>query len=193
MCNLPSGSYSRTSPNLAAADADKFANYGIPNEYKGVGFLIKRLVCSYNVAGTLLTLHEDTYDGDDLRGSLPGTTGGGGGTGTSGNLPAGGADTFVLVKQSAIDYDATWVDPDIIRASVTDSTLTGVGTSGDPLSVDLDGTYAQELTAIPRKVHFVYGGSSDGGATPDATTQASIDALTALSIPLTNIRWIYTA
>jgi hypothetical protein len=134
-------------------------------------------------------LYEGTYDGDDLRGQTPGTTAGGGGFGAGGNLPIGGADGQYLAKQSAIDYDAIWQD---LLVS-TDDTLTGVGTSGDPLSVDLEGTYAQELTIVPRTVYFVYGGSGDGGATPDATTQVSIDALTTLNVPIENIRWIYTA
>jgi hypothetical protein len=189
MMNRPSGSYAQSKPEEAAADIQKFTNYSVPDEYRGVGFLLRRLVCSFNVGGTLLTLYEGTYDGDDLRGQTPGTTAGGGGFGAGGNLPIAGATDQHLVKQSAIDYDAVWQD---LLVS-TDDTLTGVGTSGDPLSVDLEGTYAQELTIVPRTVYFVYGGSGDGGATPDATTQVSIDALTTLNVPIENIRWIYTA
>jgi len=48
-----------------------------------------------------------------------------------------------------------------------------------------------ELSAAPRRVYFIYGDSTDGGITPDAITQVSIDALLALGIPLANIRWIY--
>ena len=80
-----------------------------------------------------------------------------------------------------------------LSSVLTDSTLTGNGTTISALSVDLEGTVAQELVAVPRKVHFVYGGSPDAGVTPDATTQASIDALLAINIPIENIRWIYTA
>lgn len=47
------------------------------------------------------------------------------------------------------------------------------------------------ITNVPRLVHWVYGGSPDGGTTPNAITQVSIDALVALGIPTSNIRWLY--
>jgi hypothetical protein len=47
------------------------------------------------------------------------------------------------------------------------------------------------LDAAPRHVFWVYGDSTDGGTTPDATTQASIDALIAAGVPEANIRWLY--
>lgn len=52
-------------------------------------------------------------------------------------------------------------------------------------------TNTTEYPNIPRRVYFVYGDSSDGGTTPDATTQASINALVAAGIPTNNIRWLY--
>lgn len=47
------------------------------------------------------------------------------------------------------------------------------------------------LASYPRNVWMVYGDSSDGGTTPDSTTQASIDALIADGVPAANIRWLY--
>ena len=50
---------------------------------------------------------------------------------------------------------------------------------------------ALDALNVPRRVYWVYGDSTDGGTTPDATTQASIDALVAAGIPEANIRWLY--
>lgn len=56
-------------------------------------------------------------------------------------------------------------------------------------------TYAKavalELAAVPRKIWMVYGDSTDGGTTPDSTTQTSIDALLTAGVPSNNIRWMY--
>jgi hypothetical protein len=72
MVNLPSGSYNTSA--LAIADADKTANYNIPAEFKGVGFLIGRLtVQNAGGAGGTFTLHQN----EDLRGQFPSTFAGG--------------------------------------------------------------------------------------------------------------------
>jgi len=59
--NLPSGSY--LSADDASADASKYTNYSIPEEYRGTGFLIHRYVCTWNGAGTAFTI-TDSF-GDD--------------------------------------------------------------------------------------------------------------------------------
>ena len=111
MMNRPSGGYSASKPAEAAADILNYNNYSIPEEYKGVGFLLRRLICSLNPAGTALTLYEGTYEGDDLRGQSPGITAGGGGFAGSGNVPPGGDIGQHLTKVSAIDNDTAWTPP----------------------------------------------------------------------------------
>ena len=54
-----------------------------------------------------------------------------------------------------------------------------------------DNTAALDALNVERRVYWVYGDSTDGGTTPDTTTQASIDALVAAGIPEANIRWLY--
>ncbi len=70
--NLPSGSYN--SPDAVRADASKFTDYSIPEEFKGTGFLIHRLVVTINSPGTIWTI--DAGAGDDIRGQLPNTSAG---------------------------------------------------------------------------------------------------------------------
>lgn len=53
--------------------------------------------------------------------------------------------------------------------------------------------YSTSIGLIPRLVFWVYGDSTDGGTTPDSTTQTSIDTLLAAGIQSANIRWLYTA
>lgn len=54
---------------------------------------------------------------------------------------------------------------------------------GAPLSIS--------IATIPGLDYQVNGSSSDGGTTPDATTQSYIDALVASGVPLANIVWRY--
>ena len=73
-CNVPAGSYNSSA--AARSDASSYNNFTIPTEFKGTGFLLYRLVMRNN-GGTTWTL--DTGGaGDDLRGSIPGTTAGSG-------------------------------------------------------------------------------------------------------------------
>lgn len=58
-------------------------------------------------------------------------------------------------------------------------------------SASLASAVADILAIAPRYTWWVFGDSTDGGTTPDATTQASINALIAAGIPETNIRWLY--
>ena len=62
--NLPSGSYASSA--AAQEDADNYANYNIPPEFKGTGFLIAR----YNVQGKTSGLWVEV-DSVDLRGLTP--------------------------------------------------------------------------------------------------------------------------
>jgi len=69
--NLPSGFY--TSNAAAIADASHYANYNIPSQYTGEGFLIAKLTYTYNQGGQHLTLVEAI----DLRGQIPSIFAGG--------------------------------------------------------------------------------------------------------------------
>ena len=70
--NLPSGSYNKAS--YAKKDANKKANYSIPSEFKGSGFLIASYVFHYDSAdGGTWTNEQFT----DLRGLFPSITAGG--------------------------------------------------------------------------------------------------------------------
>jgi len=76
MCNLPSGSYNSDAGLKASNDLNKTAVYTIPAEFTGTGFLIARLTVS--VSGSVTYVIEQN---EDLRGSTPGTTAGGGAVG----------------------------------------------------------------------------------------------------------------
>jgi hypothetical protein len=72
MCNLPGGSYNAASQ--ADLDANKFADFTIPDDFRGAGFLIARLVVQHAAGGGgtwSLTRNED------LRGQQPQTGAGG--------------------------------------------------------------------------------------------------------------------
>jgi hypothetical protein len=68
--NLPSGGYGVLKPTEARADLLGYTNYGISSDFKGTGFLIRRLIVSRSAAGTSWTVYTES-DGDDLRGQLP--------------------------------------------------------------------------------------------------------------------------
>lgn len=72
-CNLPSGSYNNTAG--VESDLDQFADYSIPSEFKGTGFLISEWKLRQQAAasGTWTSIDEI-----DLRGILPSSSVGGG-------------------------------------------------------------------------------------------------------------------
>jgi len=78
--------------NKAREDKKKLINYSIPSDYKGVGFLIYRLIIKNN-NDTTWTLYVDG-DGDDLRGQFP-NTGAGSSTAFGVDFPDG-ASGFTL-------------------------------------------------------------------------------------------------
>ncbi len=101
--NLPDGFY--TTDADAIADAERFTNYAIPDEYKGAAFLIGKLTYQYQSGGGgSLTLVEQV----DLRGSFPSTVAGG--TGISGasvhldNLTSVAINTS-LISDTDVTYD----------------------------------------------------------------------------------------
>ncbi len=84
-CNLPSGAYSSESD--ANDDPSGYSNFSIPTVFRGVGFLIARIVLRYQTSdsGTITEIQTQ-----DLRGLVPATAAGGaavgGGTEFSDNL-----------------------------------------------------------------------------------------------------------
>ena len=89
MLNLPSGSYFKNQPTSAVEDANNFSVYSIPKQFQGVGFLIARFTFTLDAAGNLWSL----FDTEDLRGSIPNTTAGGGAGGTGVTTFLGLTDT----------------------------------------------------------------------------------------------------
>lgn len=71
MVNLPGGFYSTDAS--AIADSSKYANYTIPSDYIGTGFLIAKLTYKFTSSSQSLTLVEQL----DLRGQLPSIFAGG--------------------------------------------------------------------------------------------------------------------
>lgn len=99
--NAPSGSYSTVSG--ATSDVNNYSVYDIPTEYRGVGFLIARVIVQYQTAasGTFFTVNTE-----DLRGKIPNTTaGGGGGVSGGGITPVwGGANLVPYTNLSNDNY-----------------------------------------------------------------------------------------
>lgn len=103
LCNLPSGSYSNSSD--AISDPLGLSNFTIPDQFKGVGFFISRIVLRYQSSGSgtiteLLT--------EDLRGLLP-STGPGSGGATAGTEFSDNLFRLLNVADSTkqIEFDAS--------------------------------------------------------------------------------------
>lgn len=87
MANLPSGTYSKTTPGLAVDDAQNHSVYTIPREFQGKGILISRATFVNN--NGVISL----YDTEDLRGKIPNATAGGGAGGVGVTTFLGLSDT----------------------------------------------------------------------------------------------------
>lgn len=94
MCNLPIGSY--LSAVNAIQDADNYSVYTIPNQFKGVGFLIARVTLSHNPASSGTWTLEQVQD---LRGYFPNNTAGSGSSGSG-----GGVTTYLQLTDTPNSY-----------------------------------------------------------------------------------------
>ena len=92
MLNLPTDSYSYTTPDIALNDPNNYSVFTIPKQYQGVGFLIARITATYKNNVWVI------YDNEDLRGKIPNTTAGGGGGGGT------GATTFLGLTDTPATY-----------------------------------------------------------------------------------------
>lgn len=104
--NAPSGKYGTVLG--ATDDINGYTSYDIPTEYKGVGFLIARVILQYQTvsSGTFATVTVK-----DLRGKTPNTTAGGGGGSTGGITPVWGGATLIPYTNATNDnynHDSTF-------------------------------------------------------------------------------------
>jgi len=144
--NLPSGYYA--SDALAIADGSKYANYDIPSDFRGTGFLIARLIFSYAASGggdyTLVRQ-------DDLRGLFPSVSAGS--SSFTANVVTGTGTNGTLVKWTGTntvgDSGFVEVSPPTYAASnvSTDRTYDADATTTDELA-DVLGTLIADLRAI---------------------------------------------
>ena len=168
MVNLPTGSYSQSA--RAVLDADATTVYDIPSDFKGVGFLIARLVVRHQAGSNTYTIVSNI----DLRGKLPsiaagGTTGGS--VSSLGELSdvilAGGSGSPLVLTGDILYNDGTnWVNlargtagqvltmgsPLIPSWQASSLIITETTVGGSPV---VETTIASHATATYRSVEFI--------------------------------------
>lgn len=165
--NLPSGSYPASQPDVADKDLDGFADFGIPKANLNNGYLVWRLIASFNAAGTVLTLHD--YDRNDLRAG----EGASGGAGTVNSLPAT-AITFIPVGLwASVEVQALGLEISDYITNPNPYQITGVLERLNPpiivaVNGDLDISTDPAIPAGPRLDHV-------GDYTLPATGTTNID------------------
>ena len=146
ICNLPSGSYNTEAD--AIADASGYADYGIPRDYKSVGFLIARF--TLRKSGTNFTYNGGTAY-TDLRGTYPNQIAGVGGGG------GGGVSTFTALTDTPSAYTSQAGKVAMVNSGETALEFTGVGaiingaTADTPLDADPFGFY-DAVDAVLKKI-----------------------------------------
>jgi hypothetical protein len=144
--NLPSGSYGALKPSEAREDLSGYTNYGISSDFKGAGFLIRRLIISRNAGGTLWTVYT-AADGDDLRGQFPNVV-----AGTSTSTAVDFPDATFRVSDNTdstkkMAFEVSGVATATTRTmTVPDSDIT-LGTDSDAIHDNVAG----EIAAISSK------------------------------------------
>lgn len=106
MANMPTGTFSKNSPDDAVEDATNQSVYTIPKDFQGVGFLIVRFTF-VNTAGVW-----SLYDTEDLRGKTPNTAAGGGGGGA-------GVTTFLGLTDTPSAYTSQAKKATIVNSGET--------------------------------------------------------------------------
>lgn len=147
-CNLPGGSYNSSATLID--DSSGYANYSIPSEFKGTGFLIAALQLRHQTASGGTWTEIDTVD---LRGLFPNAVAGGGGA-----SPAEFSDASFRV------YD----DSDTSKEIAFQASGITTGTTRTLTVQDSDGTIAY-LSDIPTGITWnVVTGSTQACAVNNA-------------------------
>lgn len=128
MLNLPTGNYSKNSPELAVADAFNYSVYNIPKQFQGTGFLIARFTFVLESNGVSWTLH----DTEDLRGKIPNVTAGGGGSGGA------GVTTYLGLSDTAAAYTGQANKSVVVDGGESGLVFTSVVTISDQTNAQHD-------------------------------------------------------
>lgn len=182
MCNIPSGGYN--SEANAVADALNYANYSIPDAFKGVGFLIASF--AIRISSGVIT-YNSSVGYQDLRGFFPNTTAGsaGGGSGITTLLALTDITTtsytgkagYVLTVNPG-ETDAAFAPiPEVIQVACSDlTTALTTGTSKAYFRMP----YAMTLTDV--RASLLSAGSTSGTTTIDINESGTTVLSTKLTI-----------
>jgi hypothetical protein len=159
MANAPSGFY--TNATDAENDPSGYSNYSIPTDFKGTGFLIARIVLRYQTAssGTLTEVLTE-----DLRGLLPSTSPGGGGSGTRDEISDTDGNTFVNVGVGdLVDIKSNLSTGNLLTLKRNDDT--------EVLQIDSDGAlYNDSWQYYYRKNNSIFLGCFNSGTSVTSAT-----------------------
>ena len=135
MMNRPGGGYPAAKPEEARADLLNYTNYSIPAGYKGTGFLVHRMIASFNPAGTIMTIHPDPSD--DIRGSFPNNVAGG--AGAIDALPASSVTFTPAGLWASLEVQALGLEISDYITNPNAYQITGVNEQAlDPVVLDPD-------------------------------------------------------
>ncbi len=191
MCNLPSAAYNSNAGDKAVDDLESTANYNIPSEYKGCGFLIARLTVQES-GGTYTVLQNAP-----LLGLQPGHEATGGGASSAGNEFQ---DSLFQIQDTdditrVIDFDAgsitsgqtrtiTMADADVdlgnLAPTNADNTAANETSHTNVAKTDVDQTWTGSQRITP---HVENGGSFD----MDARNDFLCIPASAIALTFTNI------
>lgn len=181
--NVPSGSYSTEIG--ATDDINKYTNYSIPSEFTGTGFLVAKIILRYQTADSGTFTEIDT---EDLRGLIPSTSPGGGGSISGAEFSDNLFKIFnVTDNTKEIDFDAssittgtrrtiTMQDKNLTIADNAD--LTSHTGAANPHSGSAASGANSDITSLSGLTTDL---SIAQGGTGQSTAQTAIDALTQVS------------
>lgn len=145
MVNMPTGTYSKNTPDDAVTDASKFTVYDFPERFVGKGFLVRKATFVNN-NGTITK-----YADSSLTGQTPNTASGGGGGGGGGvTTYLGLTDTdnsYTGQKGLAPQVNETETALEFVKVGTTPQSTLNAVSNGSALTADtvtnylaLDGT-----------------------------------------------------